>query len=138
MIRFIKRKLIKRKLEKRHQLKRRIQEKCDILIVDKGSYAGSCSIKGYNAREFNYLLQYLLLNHSTLNKYTTIEEYNFKRLAKHYSSIRELIQDEMNRDRLQEEKVRVISRESALSNMKILQSILYAITKSEKEFHELK
>jgi Trp operon repressor len=138
VIRLIKRKVLKSKIQKRHQLKREIQKKHGIYFFDKDEYEVLYSINNEHASEYNYLLKYILSKQNILHSGTTIDEFNFKRLSKNYSMIRELIQEELSRDNLQEQLRFKISRETAVSNMKNLQSILYSITKFQHEFDEIK
>ncbi|RYA22846.1 hypothetical protein CRU96_10775 [Malaciobacter halophilus] len=138
VIRLIKRKVLKSKIQKRHQLKREIQKKHGIYFFDNDGYEVLYSINNEHASEYNYLLRYILSKQNILHSGTTIDEFNFKRLSKNYSMIRELIQEELSRDNLQEQLRFKISRETAVSNMKNLQSILYSITKFQHEFDEIK
>ncbi|RXK03594.1 hypothetical protein [Halarcobacter bivalviorum] len=138
VIRLIKRKVLKSKIQKRHQLKREIQKKHGIYFFDNDEYEVLYSINNEHASEYNYLLRYILSKQNILHSGTTIDEFNFKRLSKNYSMIRELIQEELSRDNLQEQLRFKISRETAVSNMKNLQSILYSITKFQHEFDEIK
>ena len=138
VIRLIKRKVLKSKIQKRHQLKREIQKKHGIYFFDNDGYEVLYSINNEHASEYNYLLRYILSKQNILHSGTTIDEFNFKRLSKNYSMIRELIQEELSRDNLQEKLRFKKSRETAVSNMKNLQSILYSITKFQHEFDEIK
>lgn len=138
VIRLIKRKVLKSKIQKRHQLKREIQKKHGIYFFDNDGYEVLYSINNEHASEYNYLLRYILSKQNILHSGTTIDEFNFKRLSKNYSMIRELIQEELSRDNLQEQLRFKISRETAVSNMKNLQSILYSITKFQHEFDGIK
>ncbi|MDX4069875.1 hypothetical protein [Aliarcobacter skirrowii] len=138
VIRLIKRKVLKSKIQKRHQLKREIQKKHGIYFFDNDEYEVLYSINNEHASEYNYLLRYILSKQNILHSGTTIDEFNFKRLSKNYSMIRELIQEELSRDNLQEQLRFKISRKTAVSNMKNLQSILYSITKFQHEFDEIK
>lgn len=138
VIRLIKRKVLKSKIQKRHQLKREIQKKHGIYFFDNDEYEVLYSINNEHASEYNYLLRYILSKQNILHSGTTIDEFNFKRLSKNYSMIRELIQEELSRDNLQEQLRFKISRETAVSNMKNLQSILYSITKFQLEFDDKK
>jgi Trp operon repressor len=138
ILRIFKRKVLKNKVRKRHQLKREIQKKYGIYFFDNDGYEVLYSINNEHASEYNYLLRYILSKQNILHSGTTIDEFNFKRLSKNYSMIRELIQKELSRDSLQEQLRFKISRETAVSNMKNLQSILYSITKFQHEFDEIK
>lgn len=138
ILRIFKRKVLKNEIQKRHQLKRKIQRKHGICFFDNDGCEVLYSINNESASEYNYLLRYILSKQNILHENTTIDEFNFKRLAKNYSIIRELIQEELARDTMQEQLRFKISRETAVSNMKSLQSILYSITQFQNEFNEIK